>query len=75
VLHVDHVAPGNFYLHLLNTPRGKFSLHFAGKAPNLWTGERVRVRGTKVRKGTYAVSSTATKGASSVTSTTSFVVQ
>jgi hypothetical protein len=34
VLHVDHVIPGNdFYLHFLNTPRGKFSLHFAGRPP------------------------------------------
>ena len=51
VLHVDHPDPANdFYLHFLNTPRGKFSLHFAGKAPSLATGTRVRVRGTKLDK-------------------------
>ena len=49
VLHVDHVTPANdFYLHVLNTPKGRYSLHFAGKAPNLKTGERVRVRGKKL---------------------------
>ena len=48
VLHVDHVTGNDFYLHILSTPKGKFSLHFAGKAPDLKTGDRVRVRGTKL---------------------------
>jgi len=49
VLHVDHVIPGNdFYLHILTTPRGRFSLHFAGKAPSLKSGDRVRVRGKRL---------------------------
>jgi len=49
VLHVDHANPAdNFYLHFLNTAKGKFSLHFAGKAPDLVTGTHVRVRGMKL---------------------------
>jgi hypothetical protein len=49
VLHVDHATPGSdFYLHFLNTPRGKFSLHFAGRPPSLRSGDRVRVRGKKL---------------------------
>ena len=49
VLHVDHVDPANdFYLHFLNTPKGKFALHFAGKPPTLASGARVRVRGMKL---------------------------
>jgi hypothetical protein len=48
---IDHPDPANdFYLHFLNTPRGKFSLHFAGKAPSARHGTRVRVRGTKLDK-------------------------
>lgn len=49
VFHVDHVNPADdFYLHFLNTAHGRFSLHFAGRTPDLVTGTKVRVRGTKI---------------------------
>ncbi len=51
VLHVDYPDPANnYYIHYLRNARGKFSLHFAGKAPTLATGDRVRVRGVKLDK-------------------------
>jgi len=49
VFHVDHVNPADdFYLHFLNTTKGRFSLHFAGRTPDLVTGTKVRVRGMRI---------------------------
>jgi len=49
VYHVDHLNPADdYYVHFLNTAKGKFSLHFAGKAPDLVTGTHVRVKGVKL---------------------------
>jgi len=46
VLHVDHVdAAADHYLHFLNTPKGRYSLHFAGAVPDIATGATVSVRG------------------------------
>lgn len=51
VLHVDHVDTSeDYYLYFLDTPRGRFSLHFAGDAPDLSTGAQARVRGVRVGK-------------------------
>ena len=36
---------GSRYLYWLNTATGRVALHFAGEAPGLLTGTRVRVRG------------------------------
>lgn len=49
VLHVDHVdAADDHYLHFLNTPKGRYSLHFAGAIPDLATGTVVSVRGVRL---------------------------
>jgi hypothetical protein len=49
VLHVDHVdAADDHYLHFLNTPKGRYSLHFAGAVPDIATGAVVSVRGVRL---------------------------
>ena len=49
VLH-EHGDRGNRYRHTLESPSGRFSLHFAGRLPDWLTGDRVRVRGVRVQK-------------------------
>jgi hypothetical protein len=49
VYHVDHVNPADdYYLHFLKTAKARFSLHFAGAAPDHITGASVRVRGVRI---------------------------
>ncbi len=49
VYHVDHVNPANdYYVHYLTNAKGRFSLHFAGAAPDYVTGTKVRVRGVRI---------------------------
>ena len=49
VLHAD--GPGSAYLYNLETPSGEWlSLHFAGRAPAVLSGARVRVRGVQVQQ-------------------------
>lgn len=49
VLHVDHVnSADDHYLHFLDGPKGRYSLHFAGAAPDLASGASVRVRGVLI---------------------------
>ncbi len=49
VLHVDHVdAADDHYLHFLNTPKGRYSLHFASAMPDIVTGAVVSVRGVRL---------------------------
>jgi Gametolysin peptidase M11/NPCBM-associated, NEW3 domain of alpha-galactosidase len=49
VFHVDHVnAAEDFYLHFLNTSKGRYSLHFAGATPTLASGANVRVHGRRI---------------------------
>lgn len=49
VFHVDHVTPSDdYYQHFLNTTKGRFSLHFAGAAPDFVTGAKIQVRGMKI---------------------------
>lgn len=47
--HVDH-ADGSLdhYLHFLVTPAGRYSLHYAGAAPDLPTGAIAKVRGVRI---------------------------
>lgn len=55
VLHVDHVdGADDHYLHYLNTPKGRYSLHFAGAVPDLSTGSIVSVRGVRVASAIVA---------------------
>jgi hypothetical protein len=49
VYHVDHVNPSeDYYVHYLANAKGRFSLHFAGAAPDYVTGTKVRVRGVRL---------------------------
>ena len=49
VLHVDHVdATQDRYVHFLNTPKGRYSLHFVGSAPDIASGASARVRGVRI---------------------------
>ena len=49
VFHVDHVNPvDDVYLYFLNTTRGRFSLHFAGRPPDLVTGANAHVQGVRI---------------------------
>ena len=49
VLHVDHVVTADdYYVRTLATAKGRYSLHFAGEAPDLATGTHVRVRGVRI---------------------------
>jgi hypothetical protein len=49
VFHVDHVNQADdYYVHFLTTPKTKFSLYFAGAAPDIASGTRVRVRGVRI---------------------------
>ncbi len=45
---VEDRDPGSRYLYFLQTPTERLSLHFAGEAPALQTGARVRVNGVRV---------------------------
>jgi hypothetical protein len=47
VLHEDY-AVGGRYVHWLKTPAGRLLISFAGAAPSLSTGDRVRVRALRV---------------------------
>lgn len=47
VFHEDY-AKSSRYLHFLQTATERLSLHFAGEAPQLPTGTRVRVRGVRL---------------------------
>jgi len=48
---VEDRDPGSRYLYFLQTPIERLSLHFAGDAPALQTGARVRVKGLRVDTG------------------------
>lgn len=45
---VEDRDQGSRYLYFLQTPTERLSLYFAGEAPALQTGERVRVKGLRV---------------------------
>lgn len=49
VLHADNATGGGEYVYHLRTTAGRFSLHFAGDAPDLPTGTRVRAHGVRVQ--------------------------
>jgi len=48
---VEDRDPGSRYLYFLQTPSERLSVHFAGDAPALQTGARVRVKGLRVDTG------------------------
>ena len=49
VLHVDHVdSADDFYVHTLSTDQGRYTLHFAGAAPDAATGAHAKVRGVRL---------------------------
>ena len=49
VIHVDHVDTAlDYYLHFLDTPKGRYSLYFRSGAPDAASGTKAHVRGVQV---------------------------
>src|SRR5688572_5926721 len=49
VIHVDHVDTAlDYYLHFLETPKGRYSLYFRNGAPDAASGTKAHVRGVQV---------------------------